>query len=143
MALKRRRLCSGSWRMVIPWECILTATSIKNSMNRWIVSQKISHGSETISTRRPVWKASIIVFRGAAPIRSAILICMNLLIIWTVRAWNILTGMCPPEMAEAGICLSIPCWRIVQRILIPGRHRSYCCMTLRRNRLRWKHYRIS
>ena len=38
MALKRRRLCSGSWRMVIPWECIPTATSIKNSMNRWIVS---------------------------------------------------------------------------------------------------------
>ena len=82
-------------------------------------------------------------FPGAAPIRSAILICMNLLIIWTVRAWNILTGMCPPEMAEAGICLSIPCWRIVQRISIPEIHRSYCCMTLRRNRLRWKHYRIS
>lgn len=92
---------------------------------------------------RPVWKASIIVFLGAAPIWSAILICMNLLIIWTVRAWNILTGMCPPEMAEAGICLSIPCWRIVQRISIPEIHRSYCCMTLRRNRLRWKHYRIS
>ena len=68
---------------------------------------------------------------------------MHLLIIWTVRAWNILTGMCPPEMAEAGICLSIPCWRIVQRISIPEIHRSYCCMTLRRNRLRWKHYRIS
>ena len=82
-------------------------------------------------------------FPGAAPIRSAILICMNLLIIWTVRAWNFLTGMCPPEMAEAGICLSIPCWRIVQRISIPEIHRSYCCMTLRRNRLRWKHYRIS
>lgn len=92
-------------------ECILISTSIKNSMNRWIVSQKISHGSETTSTRRPVWKASIIVFLGAAPIRSAILICMNLLIIWTVRAWNILTGMCPPEMAEAVICLSIPCWK--------------------------------
>ena len=108
-----------------------------------IVEDGHTLGSETISTRRPVWKASIIVFLGAAPIRSAILICMNLLIIWTVRAWNILTGMCPPEMAEAGICLSIPCWRIVQRISIPEIHRSYCCMTLRRNRLRWKHYRIS
>ncbi len=83
------------------WECIHTVINIRNCTNQWIVLHRILHGSGTPSIRLPEWRASVTGSRVEAPIRSARSICMILSSIWTVREWNIMTGMCPPETVEA------------------------------------------